>query len=567
MIPNKVSCPKCRIEIELESKEREEGRFICPACGVRNDLNSKVLDESSSGSEAECKKNFRQIFFTSLFTPDHPAQKKFVFTLLGLLIYQVGKHIYVPGIDIKLLVDAGHISLAASSIFSLGIMPYLSAATIVLLLSGFIPYLKRLRDGSEKQNQLFDFIIYFATFIIAGMQAYGSSQFLESIQFQNGELLVSMGSSFSLVYTITVSSGTMFLVWLAQQITKKGIANGVAIFILIQVLTGGLDSFYIQDKGLAEGYTVFNQIIFILFSAIIILGASIYLTQAKREIATKRYNELNDNWDDSNVTIPIRVNTVGIIPVYIASSIMFIPQTIITLLPESITTLWIQDSFNMDNPFYWVAYGVMVFFLTYLFTAITFSTKDLVSRVKRYNYKISEIDSNQNEKKYIDKLLEKTILPGAIFIVLVSIFPVIIDKFTTIKLGTLVGPGLLIVSAVGIDIYNSICRDLKYFGQREKNGNIKNRISVFKAETLLDCEIIKDILHNDGIESIVYSNRVIPSTGTLAIWEVCRPTYPAFTIYRGLGQGQVQVLVSEQDFDNANEIIIKRVSDGEYPGA
>ena len=502
------------------------------------------------------------------------VKRKIFITLAGVAIYKMGTHIPLPGLNFDLLrfmfVDFGFASnlltqraFSHMTVFSLGISPYISATIIVLLLSGLIPHLRRLRDGNREQNNRFDRLIYPITALISAGQAWGIVIFLESMSSRSGQSIVnSPGWGFRCIVVVTLVSGTMMLVWLAHLITRKGIANGVLVIILaelfsklIPAIIEGCDQFSMAGKTLLVLMLTFGV-------PIILIILSIRMLAAKREIPVQRVEKNSDRQGVGSFVraIPLRVNMVGSIPVRAAMSIMFLPVTLENFgfeLGNTVTSIADQGS-----AIYWVVLCVLILLFTYLVTAIVFNPKDLIKRVQSYGYRIAGVESAEEAARYIDRMLERTILPSVFFLCLLAAAPFVLAKLFGIspRLSGFFGPVLLVIGAVCIDIFQQLQAHLKIHGEvyEDDDGEIVEWVTVFTGETAIDGELVKQIFSESGIDSIILSNRALSATGTLAMWEASRPTFPSLTIHRRLGNGQVAVKVLADSLERAEEVLASR---------
>ncbi len=339
--------------------------------------------------------------------------RKILITLGGIAAFRMGSYIPIPGIDPAALHEVfagadrtvfGGSYLAVSpkvggafsrvTVFSLGIMPYISGSVVILLLSGVIPYLRRLREGTVEQNGKFDLLTYGMTALICTMQALGIASFLESLRspLSGMSIVIDPGWSFRLLVVLTVTSGTMLLVWIANQITVKGLTNGVALMILVGIVSELIPAITREYNAFLLSNKTFVQEILALVVLVALTALSIAMVSAKRCLPLQylKQNSHNTRAGDWMPTIPLRVNTVGIIPIHIAAStmffIMFIPSTLAEFFPTSEFMQEVAVAFSPGKTFgsvpYWIVYSLMIIFLTYLYTAVTFSTKDLVNRIK-----------------------------------------------------------------------------------------------------------------------------------------------------------------------------------------
>ena len=509
-------------------------------------------------------------------------RKRILYTTLLLIITRIGMYIPLPGVDKDALYTAFQNSqntifglynlfsggaFSRATIFALGIMPYISGSILILLLSGVIPYLKRLRDGLIDENIKFDRFIYLATLLICILQANGIAQFLMSPQMsarignQILPVVPNPGICFILMTILTLTTGTMLIIWIANQITEKGIANGIALIILVNIFSGFPNAIISEIDTLRAGEKTFTQEILIIIVFIGLIALTVFIVSAKRNLSLQYIKQSIDKpkVKDWTPQIPFRLNTVGVVPINIAKSIMFIPSTLATFFIGSELIQSIVRRFSINNPLYWIVFCFAIIFLTYLYTAITFNPKDLVKRIKKYGYKIVDMDTNEEEiVEYIDKTVGKRILIGAIFLCFIAIMPLAAVSWLGVHplLSVFFGPSLLIISAVCIDLREQILAHQKMqIYEKNEDKTTCEWVPVFSGETKIEGKMVKGILNNAGINSIVISNRVISATGTLAFWEASKPTFPSLTIHRRLGNGSVMVKVVSNQVEGSNTIL------------
>jgi preprotein translocase subunit SecY len=341
-------------------------------------------------------------------------RKRLLFTLGILGVCRVGTHVVTPGIDTAVLEEGfkqlqgtlfglydlfagGAFSKAA--VFGLGIMPYISASIILQLLGSVIPYFQKLqKEGEEGRKKIMQYTRY-GTLAISAMQAYGVAIFLQSIQLQNGMLAVpDQGLSFILLTMISMSTGTMLLMWLGEQIDDRGVGNGISLIIFIGIISRLPSALLDEWTAFQAGQHGLLFYIILLGLALLIIAFIVLLTQgtrkipiqyAKRVVGRKVYGGVNTHF-------PMRVNTAGVMPIIFAQAIMFVPSTIITFFPESDFMDSIAQLFSYDSWFYWILYGVMVVFFTYFYTAIALNPVDVADNLKKQGgfitYNFARID-------------------------------------------------------------------------------------------------------------------------------------------------------------------------------
>jgi len=425
-------------------------------------------------------------------------RKRLLFTLGILGVCRIGTHIVTPGIDTAVLEEGfkqlqgtlfglydlfagGAFSKAA--VFGLGIMPYISASIIIQLLGSVIPYFQKLqKEGEEGRKKITQYTRY-GTLAISAMQAYGVAIFLQSIQLQNGMLAVpNQGLSFILITMISMSTGTMLLMWLGEQIDDRGVGNGISLIIFIGIISR-------LPSALANEWTIFQSgqhgllfYLLLLGIAMLIIAFIVLLTQgtrkipiqyAKRVVGRKVYGGVNTHF-------PMRVNTAGVMPIIFAQAIMFVPSTIITFFPESEFMDSVANLFSMESWFYWILYGVMVVFFTYFYTAIALNPVDVADNLKKQGGFIPGVRPGKKTSEFLDNILTRITLPGSIFLAFVAITPQILSKTMDVSYNLASffgGTGLLIVVGVALDFLQQVESHLfmRHYDGFMKSGRVKGR--------------------------------------------------------------------------------------------
>jgi len=566
MLPKELRCPNCGVELELEHRERVERRFVCPSCQSEIDLREELLEEETDIRRQPDVFTQLQKAISSIFLSVQPLERKILITLAGIVIYRLGFYIPAPGINTGLFNDFFYNTTSAlltHSIFSLGIRPYIIASILVIPLGGVIPCLKRLRDGPVEQRYQFDMIVYIATIIISVLQAERAAEVLSSIDIL-GRPLINSGWGSHLIYVLSLTSSTMLLVWIADQITKRGIVNGVVLFFLIDILAQVIPSIIRIIRRLSvptEGVDPLMKGILLLIVYIALIGFSIVIVKAKRNIPLKRISRRVKNEKSRDTALPIRINKVGIFPIEIGQKILFIPTFLIIAFPKGISPGWQGNLLDPKNWPYWLGYGISISLLTYLYSVMSYDSKGLANKIERYRFKIVEGDLIGDVAKYLHKIVETTIIPGAIFLCGIAIIPFVISVWFDVGLNSFLGYFQLFVIASCIDIYRQFRWDFEITKGVKNNKNLGNVewVPVFTGQTVIEGEMVREILYESGIGSFISSNQVISALGTLAFWGTRHPTYPTLKSYqRLLGQELMEVLVPLNRVEEAEEILKSR---------
>jgi preprotein translocase subunit SecY len=426
-------------------------------------------------------------------------RERVLFTLGLLIIVRIGAHITLPGVDAHVLAEAtrnaaqdnlfgfydlfvgGAFSNAA--IFALGIMPYISSSIIIQLLSAVVPYFQKLQKEGEEGRKKINQITRYGTVLVASVQAWGVSVHLTYMN-ANGIPIVPAevrGILFTFSTIIILTAGTIFLMWLGEQITERGIGNGISLIIFIGIVDRLPYAFLDEYRLLAAGQT--NLIIELIFITLMvfIIAAVVLMTRAERRIPVQYAKRVVGRKVVGGVTqfIPLRVNTAGVMPIIFAQSIMFIPNTVLTFFPESEIMASIASHFRYDSFVYSFFYALLIIFFTYFYTAIAFNPKDVSETMKKQGGFIPGIRPGNQTAEYIDNILTRITLPGSIFLAIIAILPAFISRFGVSPSFAQFfgGTSLLIMVGVALDTLQQIETHLKmrHYDGFLKTGRIKGR--------------------------------------------------------------------------------------------
>lgn len=425
-------------------------------------------------------------------------RNRILFTLLVLLVVRIGSHITLPGVDVLALKasmangDSNTLfglfdmfvggAFSNAAIFALGIMPYITSSIIFQLAGIVIPEIQKMQregeDGRRKINQYTRML----TVGLAALQGLGISIKLVSTNNNGIPVVPDAGFIFTLTTMIVLAAGTMFLMWLGEQITDKGIGNGISLIIFIGIIANLPIALMQEYQLLADGSRAFiiEIIVFALLFGIIM--AVILLTQGARRIPVQYAKRQVGNKVMGGTTqyIPLRVNTAGVMPIIFAQSLMFIPNTILSFFPESSFAQTMSGFFSYDSYFYALFFGLLVVAFTYFYTAIIFNPKDIAENMKKNGGFIPGIRPGKHTSDYIENILTKITLPGSIFLAVVAILPTFVSKIfgiTTTFAGFFGGTSLLIIIGVGLDTLQQIESHLmmRHYDGFMKSGKIKGR--------------------------------------------------------------------------------------------
>jgi preprotein translocase subunit SecY len=413
-------------------------------------------------------------------------------------IERIGTHIVTPGIDTAVLADffknmqgtlfglydlfaGGAFSKAA--VFGLGIMPYISASIIIQLLGAVMPFFQKLqKEGEEGRKKIMQYTRY-GTLIISAMQSYGVAIFLQSIQIADGRMAVpNPGFSFQLITMIAMTTGTMLIMWLGEQIDDRGIGNGISLIIFIGILArfpAALSQEYVQFTSGQRGLLAEAMLIALAFGIIYVV---VLLTQGTRKIPVQYAKRVVGRkvYGGMNTYFPMKVNTAGVMPIIFAQAIMFVPTTVLTFFPDSEFMATIKNLFSMDSWFYWFFYGIMIVFFTYFYTAIALNPVDVADNLKKQGGFIPGVRPGKKTSEYLDNILTKITLPASIFLALIAIVPAFLSKWFKIPYSLASfygGTGLLIIVGVALDFLQQVESQLfmRHYDGFMKSGKIRGR--------------------------------------------------------------------------------------------
>jgi len=399
-------------------------------------------------------------------------KKKIYVTLALLVVYRVGVHVPTPGIDGAALATffAGKKgtllglfdmfsggALERLSVFALGIMPYISASIILQLLTVTIPHLERLsKEGEQGRKKITQYTRY-GTILLSVIQGFGISIGLESMSSPGGApVVIHPGWEFRIMTVMTLTAGTAFIMWLGEQITERGIGNGISLIIFAGIIVRMPNAIRNMFRLLSTGETGIFSVLILLVLMILVVAFIIYMEQGQRRIPVQYAKRVvgRKMYGGQSTHLPLKVNTSGVIPPIFASSIIMFPATIASF----ITIPWMQNLASAVRPgniVYESLYVAFIFFFCYFYTAVTFNPADVADNMKKQGGYIPGIRPGKRTADHIDRVLTRITLGGAIYVSAVCVLPsVLITKFNVpFYFG---GTALLIVVGVAIDTIQQI---------------------------------------------------------------------------------------------------------------
>ncbi len=425
-------------------------------------------------------------------------KKKILFTLGILAAYRLGAAIPTPGIDASALkaffeTQRGTLfgfldmfsggALNRLSIFSLGIMPYINASIIMSLLQTALPYLERLSKEGEFGRRKITQITRYSTLFLAAIQSFGLTFWMQSMKAPTGASIVkNPGLSFQLITVLTLTTGTVLIMWLGEQITEKGVGNGISLIIFagivdrLPVAVGNVFRLFRSEE-----MTLFG----LLFLAALVFGITasvVWVEQAQRKIPVQYAKRIvgRKMYGGQSTFLPLKVDQSGVIAVIFAVAIMMFPATVAQFFPNVGFMARVGSLLRPGHWIYTLMYGGLIVFFCYFYTAITFNPGDLAENMKKWGGFIPGIRPGQSTASYIDRILTRITLAGALFVVCIAILPEYPISWVNAppSLANIFGgTAILIVVGVALDTIGQIESHLimRHYEGFMKKGRIKGR--------------------------------------------------------------------------------------------
>ncbi len=429
--------------------------------------------------------------FQSIFKIEE-LRKRIFYTLALFVVYRIGGHIPTPGVDGSLVAQAlagdtifGLLDLFAggafrqATIFALGIMPYISASIMLQLLGAVVPYLQRLqREGEEGRRKITQYTRYL-TVLIAALQAFGTAQFLSTLELSGQKIVYMPYGEFMALTMLTFTCGTIFIMWLGEQITERGIGNGISLIIFIGIIARFPEAVIEEVQYLWFGTRSFFVEVVLVAAMVAVIAAVILVTRAQRKVPVQYPRKIVGRrvFGGATTHLPLSVNSAGVIPIIFAQSIMFLPATVQQLFPN---TEWVSNIVSnwLAPGYFWysIIYGLIIVFFAYFYTAIVYNPIDIADNMRKNGGFVPGIRPGKRTAEHIEKILTRITLPGAIFFALIAILPWVLIRQFNINY-FFGGTGLLIVVGVALDTLQQIESHLlmRHYDGFMKKGKIKGR--------------------------------------------------------------------------------------------
>ena len=404
-------------------------------------------------------------------------RRKILFTLGILVVVRVGAQIPIPGIDTAALFEAMKAfedtffglfnmftggAFAQAALFGLGIMPYISVSIIVQILQTTLPYFQRLAREGESGRAKITQITRYGTVVLSFIQSIGSVFRSETLGTPAGvPIVLEMGWMFRFTAIVSITTGTMLLLWLGEKITEHGIGNGISLIIMVGILAAFPNVALAELEYLRTGQTniLFELALAILFFFLVMLIVLIQqgirkvpIQYARRVIGRKVYG-------GQSTYLPLKINTAGVIPIIFAQSILLIPGTIATFVGQEAVQSSFMSWFAMDHWFSNLCFALLIVFFTYFYTALQFDPNQVSSTLKQQGGFIPGVKPGRKTANFIENILTRVTLPGACFLGFIALMPYFLQQFAGLEYSYASffgGTSLLIIVGVGLDTLNQI---------------------------------------------------------------------------------------------------------------
>lgn len=401
----------------------------------------------------------------SMKIPD--LRKKILYTAAMLAVFRIGSFVPVPGVNAaelakQLGVDGGNIfgflnlftggALARFTVFAQGVSPYITASIVINLLTIVIPSLEQLsKEGPEGRKIIAQYTRY-ATVVLALVQAFGTTMMARNWGVTSNPTFFGLS-----LIMLTLTAGTMFTMWLGEKITEKGIGNGISLLIFVNIVaampTGALNALKAVGEG---GLNIFSLLAYLLIS-LLVIAAVVMITQGERKVPVQYAKRVVGRkvYGGQSTHIPLKVNQAGVIPVIFASSVLTFPLTLAEFVPFlGGVTRWLgYGTFGYN-----VLYVLLVLFFTYFYTAVTFNPVEVATNMKKNGGYVPGLRPGKPTADYLDRILSRITLPGAIFLAVIAVLPFVVAAVTRIPSNILYfgGTGLLIIVGVALETMKQI---------------------------------------------------------------------------------------------------------------
>ena len=399
-------------------------------------------------------------------------KEKLLFTLLCLVIYRIGAHIATPGVNVDALANflqnAGQGTLfqlydlfagggfSRATVFALGIMPYISASIVFQLAGPVFPVIEKMQRDEEGKKKLTQWTRYL-TVLLCVFQAYGFAIFTEQLQ----GAVAAPGWAFRFTTILTLTTGGVFVMWLGEQITERGIGNGMSLLIFFSIVERFLPETLRTFEALKAGTLTIPKLLIVLAMMVLVVAGTVMVTVAARRIPVQIPRKVMGRGrirEGQKTFIPLRINSAGVMPIIFAQSLIIVPGTVATFSGVP----WLKgvaEVFNTTSVWYIVASAVLIVFFAYFYTSIIFNPVDLAENLKKQGAFIPGVKPGAATADYIDEVLTRITLPGALFLTFVALLPIVVSNTLNMPFG-FGGTALLIVVGVALDTVQQVQQHL-----------------------------------------------------------------------------------------------------------
>jgi len=415
---------------------------------------------------------------------------KILFTLLCLLIYRIGAHVTAPGVNPQALIDffrnqrnGGGLlglydlftggQLSRATVFALGIMPYISASIFLQIAGAVLPQVEKMQKDEEGRKKINQWTRY-ATVILAVVQAWGFSLFTESLP----GVVDAAGFAFRVQMTFFLTTGAIFVMWLGEQITERGLGNGASLMIFFSIVERIWPGIGTTFNFVSTGAIGTFNLLVLMVLMVAVVAAVVAVTMAARRVLIQipqRTMARGRMREASRSFIPLRINSSGVMPIVFAQSVIVIPGALAQFSGNAALRDF-AEKFNPGSVLYYILSAVLILFFTYFYTSIIFNPIDLAENLKKQGGFIPGVKPGARTAEYIDDVVSKITLPGAIFLTLIALLPIWISRLINVPFA-FGGTSLLIVVGVALDTLTQMQQHLllrKYDGFMKK-GRVRFR--------------------------------------------------------------------------------------------
>ena len=422
-------------------------------------------------------------------------KRRIFFTLALFVVYRLGEHMPTPGVNAKALAGAfasqkGTLfglydlfvggAFSRATVFALGIMPYISSSIILQLLGAVVPYLEKLRKEGEEGQKKITQITRYGTVLISFVQSYAYSVFLVNMGAAKGLTVVpDPGLVFTLSTIITQTTGTIFVMWLGEKITEHGIGNGISLIIFVNIV-GKVPNTVAQAYDSFRGNTLsVLTILFVLVVMVAVIASVVLMTQGMRKIPVQYAKRIVGRrmYGGAATHIPLRINTAGVIPIIFASSIIILPAAVAGFVPPGHPLAAMGQWFSPLGWIYNIIYGLIIVFFTYFYTAVVLNPNDLAENMRKSGGFIPGIRPGRKTAEYIDRVLSRITLPGAVYLAIIATIPDMMIATLGLPFLGFGGTSVLIVVGVALDTLQQVESHLllRHYEGFVKRGRIRGR--------------------------------------------------------------------------------------------